>query len=111
VLDFINETNFKRYIMIVKSTGIINQKLIRSQNVLNFGYILYLLLKQKGTNKGDIPKIVRRWLVLSILTRRYSGSPESMFEFDARRFANAQNPMNYLEHIVGNYLMLFGTIF
>jgi hypothetical protein len=99
VLDFINETNFKRYIMIVKSTGIINQKLIRSQNVLNFGYILYLLLKQKGTNKGDIPKIVRRWLVLSILTRRYSGSPESMFEFDARRFANAQNPLNYLEHI------------
>jgi hypothetical protein len=97
VLDFINETNFKRYIMIVKSTGIIHQKLIRSQNVLNFGYILYLLLKEKGTSKGEIPKIVRRWLVLSILTRRYSGSPESMFEFDARRFANAQNPLDYLE--------------
>jgi hypothetical protein len=97
VLDFINETNFKRYIMIVKSTGIIHQKLIRSQNVLNFGYILYLLLKEKGTIKGEIHKIVRRWLVLSILTRRYSGSPESMFEFDARRFANAQNPLDYLE--------------
>jgi len=98
VLEFINETNFKRYIMIVKSTGIIHKKMIRSQNVLNFGYILYLLLKERGINKGEISKIVRRWLVLSILTKRYSGSPESMFEFDARRFKNAQNPIDYLQH-------------
>ena len=98
VLEFINETNFKRYIMIVKSTGIIHKKMIRSQNVLNFGYILYLLLKERGINKGEISKIVRRWLVLSILTKRYSGSPESMFEFDARRFNNAQNPIDYLQH-------------
>lgn len=98
VLEFINETNFKRYIMIVKSTGIIHKKMIRSQNVLNFGYILYLLLKERGINKGEISKIVRRWLVLSILTKRYSGSPESMFEFDARRFNNAQNPIEYLQH-------------
>ena len=33
---------YKRYIMIVKSTGIIDTALVRSQNVLNFGYILYL---------------------------------------------------------------------
>lgn len=98
VLEFINETNFKRYIMIVKSTGIIHKKMIRSQNVLNFGYILYLLLKERGINKGETSKIVRRWLVLSILTKRYSGSPESMFEFDARRFKNAQNPIDYLQH-------------
>ncbi|MEH7312279.1 GmrSD restriction endonuclease domain-containing protein [Priestia megaterium] len=98
VLEFINETNFKRYIMIVKSTGIIHKKMIRSQNVLNFGYILYLLLKERGINKGETSKIVRRWLVLSILTKRYSGSPESMFEFDARRFKNAQKPIDYLQH-------------
>ena len=42
VLKFVNQTNFERYIMIVKSTGIIDKSLIRSQNVLNFGYICLL---------------------------------------------------------------------
>ncbi|WP_347455119.1 DUF262 domain-containing protein [Acinetobacter thermotolerans] len=42
VQNFINETNFKRFLMIVKSAGFISPKLIRSQNALNFAYILYL---------------------------------------------------------------------
>ena len=40
VLDFVNETNYKRFLMIVKSAGIIDKSLIRSQNALNFSYIL-----------------------------------------------------------------------
>ena len=98
VLAFVNETNFKRYLMIVKSTGIVNKGLIRSQNVLNFGYILYLLLKEKGIEHAHIQKVVRKWLVLSVLTGRYSGSPESTFEFDVRRFDQAQDPYNFLQH-------------
>ena len=98
VLAFVNETNFKRYLMIVKSTGIVNKGLIRSQNVLNFGYILYLLLKEKGIEHAHIQKVVRKWLVLSVLTGRYSGSPESTFEFDVRRFNQSQDPYNYLQH-------------
>lgn len=45
---FVNETNFKRYLMIVQSTGIVDSSLVRSKNVLNFGYILYLSLKDRG---------------------------------------------------------------
>ena len=44
VRQFVNQSNFERYIMILKSAGIIDDDLVRSQNVLNFGYILYLLL-------------------------------------------------------------------
>ncbi|MGW6299763.1 GmrSD restriction endonuclease domain-containing protein [Peribacillus butanolivorans] len=98
VLAFVTEPNFKRYLMIVKSTGIIHKSLIRSQNVLNFGYILYLLLRQKNIENGEIESIVRRWIVLSILTGRYSGSAESMFEFDIRRFDQAQDPKQYVKH-------------
>ena len=47
VLEFINQTNFERYIMILQSAGIIDDSLVRSQNVLNFGYILYLLLRER----------------------------------------------------------------
>ncbi|MBM7660402.1 hypothetical protein JOC85_001169 [Bacillus mesophilus] len=99
VLSFVNETNFKRYLMIVKSAGIINKSLIRSQNTLNFGYVLYLLLRDKKVDQAIINKTVRKWLVLSMLTGRYSGSPESMFEFDVRRFNNASDPQSYVKNI------------
>jgi hypothetical protein len=99
VLSFVNETNFKRYLMIVKSAGIISKSLIRSQNTLNFGYILYLLLKDKKVDQAIINKNVRKWLVLSMLTGRYSGSAESMFEFDIRRFNNATNVEDYVNNV------------
>ena len=97
VLEFVSKTNFQRYLMIVKSTGIISPAMIRSQNVLNFGYALYLLLRSKGEDAAIIEKIVRRWLVLTILTGRYSGSPESTFDYDIKRF-HANDPMEFLEH-------------
>lgn len=97
VLEFVNQTNFQRYLMIIKSIGIISPSLIRSQNVLNFGYALYLLLKNKGTDAAIIEKIVRKWILLCVLTGRYSGSPESMFDYDIKRFYN-NDPMTILEH-------------
>lgn len=87
VNNFINETNFKRFLMIIKSAGFISPKLIRSQNAINFSYILYLKLKELKVNDVDIHKYVKRWLVYSILTGRYSGSPESVFDFDIKQIS------------------------
>lgn len=88
VSNFINETNFKRFLMIIKSAGFISPKLIRSQNAINFAYIVYLKLKELGVNSVAIESYVRRWLVYSILTGRYSGSPESAFDFDIKQISN-----------------------
>ncbi len=87
VNNFINETNFKRFLMIIKSAGFISPKLIRSQNALNFAYIIYLKLKELEVNSVAIETYVKRWLVFSILTGRYSGSPESIFDFDIKQIA------------------------
>ena len=87
VYNFINETNYKRFLMIVKSAGFISPKLIRSQNALNFAYIVYLKLKEIGVNSNVIESYVRKWLVYSILTGRYSGSPESTFDFDIKQIS------------------------
>lgn len=87
VANFINETNFKRFLMIIKSAGFISPKLIRSQNAINFAYIVYLKLKELGVNSVAIESYVRRWLVYSILTGRYSGSPESAFDFDIKQIS------------------------
>ncbi|MFP4529491.1 MAG: DUF262 domain-containing protein, partial [Candidatus Kapaibacterium sp.] len=84
VIGFINETNFKRFVMIIKSAGFVNEKLIRSQNALNFAYVLYLKLKEQNYNPALIEKYVQKWFVLSILTGRYSGSPESVFDYDIK---------------------------
>ncbi len=87
VTNFINETNFKQFLMIIKSAGFISSKLIRSQNSLNFAYILYLKLKDSGVNKVQIESYVPRWFVYSILTGRYSGSSESFIDFDIKQIA------------------------
>ena len=88
VHSFMNETNFKRFLMIIKSAGFISPKLIRSQNAINFAFIVYLKLKDMGVNSVAIESYVRRWFVYSILTGRYSGSPESRFDFDVKQISN-----------------------
>ena len=94
---FVSETNFKRYLMIVRSTGIIDSSLVRSQNVLNFGYILYLSLKDMKVESAVIETLVRKWIVLSILTGRYSGSAESAIDYDIKRFTE-QDPVQFLKN-------------
>jgi hypothetical protein len=84
ILDFVNENHFKKFLIIVQSAGIINSKLINSQNVLNFAYIVYLHLRKKGIDNNLIEKYTRKWLVISILTERYSGSPESTMDKDIK---------------------------
>ena len=87
VLNFINETNFKRFLMIIKSTGFISSSMIKSKNALNFAYILYLKLRTQEYDSSDIERYVRKWFVLSILTKRYSSSPESQFDFDIKNIS------------------------
>lgn len=92
VLNFTNETNFKRFLMIIKSAGFISPALIRSQNAINFAYIVYLKLKDLGVNSVAIESYVKRWFVFSVLTGRYSGSPESSFDYDIKQIS--QKPFN-----------------
>ncbi len=87
VENFVSQTNFERFLIIIKSAGFVSPKLVRSQNALNFAYILYLKLKDLGVNSIDIGSYVPRWFVYSILTGRYSGSPESFFDFDIKQIA------------------------
>jgi len=87
ILRFMNETHFKRFVMILRSAGFVDSSLIRSQNALNFAYIVYLHLRAEGVPAQQIESWVRRWFVLSILTRRYSGAPETAFDRDIRNIA------------------------
>ncbi len=85
VLKFVNETNFKRFILIVKSAGFTNSKFIQPQHAINFAYIVYLKLKEQGMVPSEIEQFVKKWLVMSLLTGRYSSSPESTFDSDVKK--------------------------
>ena len=102
--DFVNQSNFERYIMILKSAGAIRDDLIRSQNVENFGYILYLTLKQKNIRPDLIEKQVRRWTVMSILTQRYASAPESAFDYDIRRLSNSEDILTVIDDEIDRQL-------
>lgn len=93
VLSFINETHFKRFVMIIRSAGFVDASLIGSQNALNFAYILYLTLRGQGMPAADIESAVRRWFVMSALTgrvlphdrgrqHRQAGSPDGQRPLD-----------------------------
>ena len=87
ILLFMNETSFNKFIMIIKSAGFIEPWMIRSKNALNFAYILYLTLRKQEQNPALIETYVRRWFAMSILTSRYSSSPESMMDYDIKRIS------------------------
>ena len=101
VRQFVNQSNFERYVMILKSAGIIDGDLVRSQNVLNFGYILYLLLREKEVAPDKIETLVRRWVIMSIVTQRYTSSPESQFDLDIRKLNESGNIEQYIEEELG----------
>ena len=96
VKAFVNQSSFERYMMILKSAGIIDESLVRSQNVLNFGYILYLVLREKDLPPEKIQTLVRRWVVMSMLTQRYTSSPESAFDYDIRRLNDTDDIEKYI---------------
>jgi len=95
IRDFINENNFKKFIIIIRSAGFIDSSMIRSQNAINFAYALYLLLREIKVSQALIEIWVRKWFVLSVLTSRYSSSPESKFDYDIKQFSS--NPQQYLD--------------
>lgn len=99
LLRFMNETHFKRFLMIIRSAGFVDASLIGSQNALNFAYILYLTLRQQGVADAGIERIVRRWYVYSMLTGAYSGNPEGAFDYDIRQIY-AQGAESYADILI-----------
>lgn len=103
VLDFINKTHFGRLTMILRSTGFLTSSLTSNRNAVNFAYILYLLSREKGLPAAQIERLVRRWYAMSLLTRRYSKSSESIFDHDIRAI-ESEGPANYVERVIENEL-------
>lgn len=105
----LNLVHWHDFISIVQSAGFVNQNLIRAENVFYQTYALYLL----GRCKFNIPhieleSIIRKWIVFSILTQRYSGSTESMMERELSHFRDHDDLIGFLttkmdEHLTNDF--------
>jgi hypothetical protein len=80
-----NHYSFSNFLLAIKSAGFITPKLINSAMTLDFAYTLFLLLHEDTSfDKKLIDKYVTKWYVLTTLTSRYIGSPETVMDFDLR---------------------------
>jgi hypothetical protein len=103
ILAFMNKTHFDRITMILRSAGFVTSNLISSQNAVNFAYIVYLRGRAERAAADDLERLVRRWYAMSLLRGRYSGSPESQFDFDIRQIS-ALGLATYVETVLANEL-------
>lgn len=100
---FINENNFKNFIMVLKSAGFISSSLISGNNATNMAYIIYLHGRKNKIPTNQLNGLVRQWFVMSLLTQRYSGSVESEFDRDIKQI-HVVGLENYVRTIIDSSL-------
>lgn len=99
IKHFMHQYYFEQFVLAVRGAGFVSNKLISSQNVLDFAYVVFLKLALSDeVGKTEIKRYVSKWLVMSILTGRYSASPESRMDQDIRNI-NEKGVVKYLEEI------------
>lgn len=98
VLSFVDKGNYTDFIQIIESTGFIDSKMIGSKNALNYAYVVYLLMKRNNSNPSVIKKVISKWFVMSVLTSRYSSSPETIIDRDVKEIARS-SAEDYLRKI------------
>ena len=101
---FINEHNFEQFVLAIKGAGFKSSKQLNSQMTLDFAYMLYLKLsKDSSISHDQVKHHVQKWFVLSTLTGRYVGSPESVMSRDIR-LINEKGFINFFYEIEASVL-------
>ncbi len=104
ILKFINEYNFEQFVLAIKGAGFKSSKLLNSQMTLDFAYTLYLKLQDDpNVHQGQVKRLVQKWFVLSTLTGRYVGSPESVMSRDIRNITE-KGFLQYMHEIEASVL-------
>jgi hypothetical protein len=101
-------SNWHQFLHSVMLAGFRSGRLITSTNTLLYGYVLFLIGKiQHKVPLKTLKNSIARWIFMSALTSRYTGSYESQIESDLNRLAIAQTGDDYvaaLDKIIGENL-------
>src|SRR5574344_142542 len=85
IKEVFDKYNFDQFVECLKGAGFISQRLIKGRMSLDFAYTLFLRLRKDSTiDKLKVPHYVQKWYVMSVITGRYSSSPETAMDNDLR---------------------------
>ena len=88
--------NWHQFLACVTAAGYRLSEQVSSENALLQAYALYLLGKAlPGMDHGQLDRLISRWFAMTIITGRYSGSPETTMEQDLARIASAANGSDF----------------
>ena len=104
IKEFIREYNFEQFLLTIKGAGFRSSKLLNSKMTLDFAYMLYLKLSSSPEiPKDQVKHHVQKWFVLSTLTGRYVGSPETVMNRDIR-LINERGFLDFFKEVEASVL-------
>ncbi len=80
-------TPWRDYLLRVQHAGFVSQALVASKNAIVNAYAFYIRGRKAGIPKSKLDEMIARWVFGTLLTARYSGSSETIFEQDLTRVA------------------------
>ncbi len=90
-------TSWHDFFSAIRLAGYLGGRLITSNNNLLYSYALYLIGKTDyGVPGKDLRRVIARWFFMCSITGRYTGSPESDFEFDLARLREVSDPAGFV---------------
>jgi hypothetical protein len=89
--DCMEVTPWRDYLLRVQHAGFVNQALITSKNAIVNAYAFYVRGRKAGVPKGKLDEMIARWVFGTLLTARYSGSSETMFEQDLAKVVRLES--------------------
>jgi hypothetical protein len=83
-------TPWRDYLLRVQHGGFVSQALIASKNAIVNAYAFYIRGRKAGVPKNRLDELIARWVFGTLVTARYSGSSETIFEQDLARVARLE---------------------
>ena len=96
----LNLTFWADFLNVVRAAGYRSAKHISSVNALVFAYQLYLLGRTEyGVEGFTLKNAIARWLFMSLLTGRFTSSPESRMEQDLAELRELKSADQFLARL------------
>lgn len=93
-------TYWSDFLNIVRSAGFRRESAITSVNAIVFAYQLYLLGRiEYGVDPFALKNGIARWIFMSLLTGRFTNSPESRMEQDLAELRDVQSGADFLARL------------
>lgn len=78
-------TPWRDFLLRVQHAGFVNPALIGSKNAIVNAYAFYIRGRKANVPKNRLDELIARWVYGTLLSARYSGSSETIFEQDLAR--------------------------